>query len=290
MLKNKSYFKKSTGDEAGSAPKKGLITSTNTGKVFFKAWSMDVKVEGENVVRHFDLTTHNHASDIGNDSIPWLHTDAMAVAVPLSKECQKDKEDFQKACKGCVKNHPDGSINAAGTSAAMCGKKECKEARKCTLMPYAIDCCADESGKKQTPHHIVPNSLLQGSRGNNLTNVDGLKGYTMESGPCCCVTGTSQTAEDHGKIHDLQKAELRDILSGGGEVTYEKAKNSGVKAHNQVIKDENGKPACKAECLGAQIDAYFKSRSKNGNPDGIKCRQRDGATSWKPKADGAFGT
>src|SRR5215475_4626364 len=40
MLKNQSYFKKSTGDEAGCAPKKGMINSTNTGKVFFKAWSM----------------------------------------------------------------------------------------------------------------------------------------------------------------------------------------------------------------------------------------------------------
>ena len=54
MLKNKSYFKKSTGDEAGSAPKKGVISSKNTGKVYFSMWSMDVKCEGENVVRHLD--------------------------------------------------------------------------------------------------------------------------------------------------------------------------------------------------------------------------------------------
>ena len=33
MLKNKSSFKKSTGDEAGAAPKKGVVTSTNRGKV-----------------------------------------------------------------------------------------------------------------------------------------------------------------------------------------------------------------------------------------------------------------
>src|SRR5438045_7211977 len=62
MLKNKSYFKKSTGDEAGSAPKKGLITSKIQGQVYFNAWSMDGKFEGENVVRHFDSKTHNHAS------------------------------------------------------------------------------------------------------------------------------------------------------------------------------------------------------------------------------------
>src|SRR3979490_1375499 len=46
MLKDKSYFKKSTGDEAGSAPMKGVMTGKITGKVFFTMWSMDVKVEG----------------------------------------------------------------------------------------------------------------------------------------------------------------------------------------------------------------------------------------------------
>ena len=77
MLKNKSSFKKSSGDEAGSAAKKGVVTSKNTGKVFFNAWSMDVKFEGENVVRHLDLTTNNHASMPGNTP-PFPHIDGMA--------------------------------------------------------------------------------------------------------------------------------------------------------------------------------------------------------------------
>ncbi len=77
-LKNKSYFKKSTGDEAGCAQKKGIITGKITGKVYFTMWSMDVKVEGENVVRHLDLTTHNHASMPGNTP-PWPYTDSMSV-------------------------------------------------------------------------------------------------------------------------------------------------------------------------------------------------------------------
>jgi hypothetical protein len=44
MLKNKSYFKTSTGDEAGCAPKKGVVTSKIKGKVYFAVWSMDVKI------------------------------------------------------------------------------------------------------------------------------------------------------------------------------------------------------------------------------------------------------
>src|SRR5215470_13769905 len=55
MLKNKSYFKKSVGDEAGSAPMKGVVSSVNRGKVYFIAWSMDVSFEGENVVRNLDM-------------------------------------------------------------------------------------------------------------------------------------------------------------------------------------------------------------------------------------------
>ena len=38
MLKNKSYFKRSMGDEAGCAPKKGVVTSKNMGKVYFIMW------------------------------------------------------------------------------------------------------------------------------------------------------------------------------------------------------------------------------------------------------------
>ena len=79
MLKNKSYFKKSMGDEAGCAAKKGVVSSVNRGKVYFTSWSMDVKIEGENAVRHLDLTTHNHASPITNTG-PWPFADAVAVA------------------------------------------------------------------------------------------------------------------------------------------------------------------------------------------------------------------
>jgi hypothetical protein len=77
MLKDKSYFKKSVGDEAGCAAKKGVVTSVNRGKVFFIMWSMDVVIEGENVVRHMDNTSHNHASPPPN-IVTIIHVDTMA--------------------------------------------------------------------------------------------------------------------------------------------------------------------------------------------------------------------
>ena len=104
MLKNKSYFKKSIGDEAGCAAKKGVVTSVNRGKVYFIAWSMDVKVESENAVRHLDMTTHNHASPTPNTA-PWTYADRMAMAKGL-EECDGDRQRVKDDC-GIDPNNPE---------------------------------------------------------------------------------------------------------------------------------------------------------------------------------------
>jgi hypothetical protein len=57
---NDSHFSKCSGDEAGAAPKKGLVTSNKTGPVYAQKWSMDVKVEGKGVARFSDIATSNH--------------------------------------------------------------------------------------------------------------------------------------------------------------------------------------------------------------------------------------
>lgn len=91
MLKNKSKFKKCTGDQAGSAPKKGLINSNTGGKTYFASWSFDVLIEGENVVRHLDLTTSNHRSQPGNSSIPMINQEGMIVP-PTDPVCDKTQD------------------------------------------------------------------------------------------------------------------------------------------------------------------------------------------------------
>lgn len=68
--KNKSYYTKTTGTEAGCAAKKGVITSVNTGKEYAVAWSPNVKADGEPVSRMTDLSTNNHASPNAN-APPW---------------------------------------------------------------------------------------------------------------------------------------------------------------------------------------------------------------------------
>ena len=52
-----SNFSKSNGDEAGT--NKGVASGKNMGKAEFILYSFDVKVEGKNVPRAFDLMLHN---------------------------------------------------------------------------------------------------------------------------------------------------------------------------------------------------------------------------------------
>ncbi|TCM86474.1 DUF4150 domain-containing protein [Rhodovulum steppense] len=88
-LKNKSDMSRTSGDEAGCAAKKGVITSRNTGKSYFNSWSPNVKFEGEPVVRFSDLTTNNHASPAANTP-PWVHVAKLHLGRPLTaaeKKC-----------------------------------------------------------------------------------------------------------------------------------------------------------------------------------------------------------
>jgi len=63
-LAQQSYYKASVlGNEAATRTfGANIITHQITGKTYFQAWSMDVKAEGQNVCRHIDMTTSNHAS------------------------------------------------------------------------------------------------------------------------------------------------------------------------------------------------------------------------------------
>ena len=71
--KNKSYYTKCTGNEAGCAPKKNLISSVNTGKEYAHAWSGNVKADGEPVSRFSDISTNDHASpQAGGPPLPKI--------------------------------------------------------------------------------------------------------------------------------------------------------------------------------------------------------------------------
>jgi hypothetical protein len=109
MLKNKSYITDSTGDEAGSAPLKNLVTHTKGGKAYFAAWSMNVKVEGKNVPRHRDIMTHNHAS--GPTAGPNTYSSVKLDATGSSEDDRCELKPYSKKCKDgktphhCIPDH-----------------------------------------------------------------------------------------------------------------------------------------------------------------------------------------
>ena len=73
-----SCFKTSTGDEAGTAGG-GVASSKTKGKAEFVNFSFDVKAEGKNVPRAFDLMLHN---DKNTPPAPLLQGPAVATPPP----------------------------------------------------------------------------------------------------------------------------------------------------------------------------------------------------------------
>ena len=70
-----SNFKMSTGDEAGTAGG-GVASNKTKGKAEFVNFSFDVKVEGKNVARAFDLMLHN---DKNTPPFPLLQPPIIAI-------------------------------------------------------------------------------------------------------------------------------------------------------------------------------------------------------------------
>jgi len=153
MLKNQSYFKRSSGDDAGQTAKKGVITSVIQGKVYFTSWSMDVKFEDENVVRHMDMTTNNHASEPGN-APPWAFTDSMATPPP-DHPCEKEITKAQGACKDSQKKQ------VGNREHRFCDEEgKCEKAMGCILVPKGKDkemCCSPNN----TGHHLIEDHWIR---------------------------------------------------------------------------------------------------------------------------------
>lgn len=298
MLKNKSYFKKSSGDEAGSAPKKGVVTSKNTGKVYFNAWSMDVKVEGENVVRNLDLTTHNHGSVPGNTPV-WPYIDETYIGIDVWSRCGKDLQKEHDACKDFAPRKAGGPDPCAGLKKPPTGKgvkkdvaapianaladdvatDKCLSARRCALSPYKpSNCC-----QAQTPHHIVEASSFVQNRGTSsevhFGTFSSSEPYSPDLAPCVCAEGTSHSmGGTHELMHTHQSAVACQIpatsslpLAGGGQAsgvrktTYKEARDSGVDAFQKVFQDSG----CDLDCIKAQLDAYH---SQAGISDATECQ------------------
>jgi hypothetical protein len=269
MLKNKSYFKKSTGDEAGCAPMKGVVTHKITGKVYFTAWSMDVKVEGENVVRMMDLTTHNHGSCPGNTT-PMAYIDEAYKGLSGFDKCGDEKDAVKRECKDKPGNPCPGPLArskkanrvAAGSSSAAADASSvaaeadaCARAVKCFLRPYKTNgensCCNGQTG-----HHVPPWSTTASVSGMSVKHNNAL---------CVCLEGTNHSMGSHGKHHHGINYLLKKASKGAGP-RFTAGKNSkGHRIYSGKLK-EHAKVAaqvteaqtdCSIECIQQQIESQF---------------------------------
>jgi hypothetical protein len=278
MLKNKSYFKKSSGDEAGCAAKKGVVTSTNRGKVYFNAWSMDVKFEGENVVRHLDLTTHNHMSFPGN-SPTWPYLDSMAfsgsgpckdVAAEVDNQCSKHAAPHTKKM-GKKTLLPERKRKPA--IEAMCKDPKCRKALRCVLSPKSpSNCCPQPqpSPPKQTPHHIVPDSQFKNGGGGRL-DLKSKGTYDYGKAPCICAKGVSHSTGVHGKIHTatnnltVNHPSVREDVTG--KTISDTARWKVSEAESVGAKAVAEKTKCDEACVKSQTRRGHKKMGIEGTDD-----------------------
>lgn len=96
-----SNFRMSTGDEAGSAGG-GVVSNKIKGKAEFINYSFDVKFEGKNVARAFDLMLHN---DKNTPPFPVLQMPIITMPVIVPPE-EKKKEKQWKIKKMEIKSEP----------------------------------------------------------------------------------------------------------------------------------------------------------------------------------------
>ncbi|MBR0661566.1 PAAR-like domain-containing protein [Neoroseomonas oryzicola] len=292
MLKDKSVFKTSTGNEAATKSLgMGVVTHTIQGEASFTMWSMDVKVEGANVDRHLDMTMHNEQCQPANTP-PWPYVDAMAVA---NDPCATEKAAEQTACG------PHG-----GDRAKECADAACQTAQACKLVPYgrsgSPNCCPGKTG-----HHLVEvNNFTEPGGREGLGNVLGMsaKSFTSTIGPAFWQEGTfskpialpglgdynqdaaptvcADTAvgyTDHGAMHAVTEREKRRFRgapvlhvfgkdASGKDITsrwtYNDASNAGAKALNTVH------PQCTEKCAKAQLDAYHTGPAKMAKDEPIR--------------------
>jgi len=286
MLKNKSCFKTSTGDEAGCAAKKGVVSSKNKGKVYFIKWSMDVKLEGKNVDRHFDMTTNNHGSPTANEAVPWLYTDKQVLS-PDSK-CGGDIKKKADACEGKEEPHCPGVLSrntedlkkqvklaptkrraevraldsgkigkesrtskAAKAATKEANNDECVKKSRCQLKPYVP---LKRKGQPeccpgQRPHHIPPQACFKGK---GVT----VKKYNKDRALCVCMEGTSQHYGSHGKNHAAI-----DFLAGANGIKPND--NCTIADYNNICAAAVAKQCgCDPECIEQQLSESLKPTNR----------------------------
>jgi Domain of unknown function (DUF4150) len=222
MLKDQSFYKTSPlGDEAATNGQgAGVVTHVITGKTYFVAWSMDVKFEDQNVDRHTDVTTSNHACDPANDAVPNLNA---AKPAPPGVDCEKVKQE-----KGPVESYEE----------------------------QAPKCQAGQGAYKGTQsHHVIQNAHFQEPRKTTLDDI--CPGYSEQDAPCIPLKDATDTNTQHGRVSQMQREAEVDMRASGKNPTYSEARANSKK---QLTEPKPGPAMTddEAECILIEVDKYFR--------------------------------
>jgi hypothetical protein len=314
MLKNQSSFKKCSGDEAATKSfGMSVVTHNIGGAVYFCVWSMDVKIEGENAVRHLDMVTHNHMCEPGSPP-PWTFakraeiadkctecdqtvTDAKAACDPWKEKAKcpstaeikkarkargKAKKAWEKAGKArkkdALKAWDDkiAELNAQFDSyAEKIGESACHKKLRCLLSPWKPSRCCPTG---QTPHHLIEKaSFFKKKYGG--TKMTGCASYNASKAACVCVEGNSQYVATHGIAHTVGGTSLLTKADKNGEVSFQQGCNSAKETMTEVFKQSG----CPGPCIDAQLK---KSHEDMAKKDQMKI---DGSTRIKAVGEGDIG-
>jgi hypothetical protein len=207
---------------------------------------MDVKFEGENVVRHLDMTTHNHASPLTNTP-PWTYIDSPA-APPSDHPCKNEIIKMQNACK-------DPTFVQKGKRTHRECKEGCEEKMACILVPKGKDkelCCSP----RNTGHHMIEDHWVK----SNPNFSDDQKSYNKA--PTVCANRFRKRGSRHRRLHNIQGTIEESFMPGGsryksgeknGGFNYGAGKKAALIAHHEVFKDSG----CTPECLESQLDDHY---------------------------------
>lgn len=246
MLKDKSVFKTSTGNEAATKSfGMSIVTHEIQGEASFVVWSMDVKIEGENVPRHLDLMGHNEACN-PTATPPWPFM--ASAAAGQYDPCRVDKEKEQAAC-------------GTKSETEACEDAGCQAARKCKLVPYRgpappdkKNCCDGLTG-----HHLIEDHWVKGL-GSSFPMAQG-QGY-YDAPTVCCLGDRFEL--QHGLFHSIQGVYEDSFLRGanaGKTFTYARGKEASLRAHDITF---NG--SCQRKCIAAQLDGFYGADTNPSRP------------------------
>jgi hypothetical protein len=203
-LKNTSAYKKSNGDEAATKSfGMGVVTHTIQDKMRHAAWSFDVKFEGANVIRHMDLTTHNHMNTQNSGSMTCNQA-AAQVAAGGELNCQELDEANQDARANELQDLPAGHavttsfykpatgnpsfMKACSNTRATRNAKGWQPVVQHKNMPPCAGGRATSSGRRHDSENKTLDPLMRAGSGGSILmktfHISGAAGAVADNMPC----------------------------------------------------------------------------------------------------------